>query len=150
MNPLAINFPEDSDMEGILKNLNTRKRLLFSNQDSPSPVKIIVKKFNDKKLIDFLTYLDYKVMRLRVTEYNPEHLYNVDIADLLKRSHNDLADVGKYKLVTFDPKYHDKNEDFEKKGLKLWLFIDIILAVEQMRLLPVMEKLKDDDKVNLF
>jgi len=150
MNPLAINFPEDSDMEGILKNLDNRKRLLFSNQDSLSPVKTVVKKFNDRKLIDFLTYLDYKVMRLRVTEYNPEHLYNFDVADLLKRSHNDLSDVDKYNLITFDSKYHDKNKNFEKKGLKLWLFLDIILAIEQMKLLPVMEKLKDDDKETIF
>ena len=150
MNPLAINFPDDADMEGILKNLNNRKRFLFPSQDSPLPVKTFVKKFDEKKLIDFLTYLDYKVMRIRTTEYNPVHLYDFDISDLLKRSHNDLADVDKYELITFDPNYHDKNGEFQGKDLKLWLFLDIILAIEQMRLLPMMEKLGDEDKVSLL
>ncbi|KAE9550549.1 hypothetical protein FO519_006241 [Halicephalobus sp. NKZ332] len=137
-------------MEGILKNLNNRKRLLFSSQDSPLPVKTLATNFNEKKLIDCLTYVDYKVMRLRSTEYNPVHLFNFDISDLLKRSHNDLGDVDKYKLITFDSHYHEKNENFEIGNLKMWFFVDMILAVEQMRLLPVMEKLTEEDKETVF
>uniref|UniRef100_A0A914CBJ7 Uncharacterized protein n=1 Tax=Acrobeloides nanus TaxID=290746 RepID=A0A914CBJ7_9BILA len=97
MNPDAIQFPDNIDVEQIKMDLASRKRSL-ENQKHQIALRV-QPKFEQtlySREIDSLLYLELKLKRLRESSYNPTHESD-DIRGILRRP-SELKNADKYEV----------------------------------------------------
>uniref|UniRef100_A0A914CAH4 Uncharacterized protein n=1 Tax=Acrobeloides nanus TaxID=290746 RepID=A0A914CAH4_9BILA len=166
MNPDAIQFPDNIDVEQIKMDLASRKRSL-ENQKHQIALRV-QPKFEQtlySREIDSLLYLELKLKRLRESSYNPTHESD-DIRGILRRP-SELKNADKYEIPQEWPMSLDEIlKDLDQRKIcslhealdsivnvrpkRHWLAVDLILIVEAAKTLPFLDKLNEDDKVTLL
>uniref|UniRef100_A0A914C9Z7 Uncharacterized protein n=1 Tax=Acrobeloides nanus TaxID=290746 RepID=A0A914C9Z7_9BILA len=166
MNPDAIQFPDNIDVEQIKMDLASRKRSL-ENQKHQIALRV-QPKFEQtlySREIDSLLYLEFKLKKLRESSYNPTHESD-DIRGILRRP-SELKNADKYEIPQEWPMSLDEIlKDLDQRKIcslhealdsivnvrpkRHWLAVDLILIVEAAKTLPFLDKLNEDDKVTLL
>jgi len=93
MNPAAIQLPKDTDLDTILNIVNQRKRKILEEKETTS-LEVVVKKnpvFEQTLIqrdIEFLLFLEAKVLKLRESNYNPRPFYTEPIVKILEKKNS--------------------------------------------------------------
>jgi len=161
MNPAAIQLPKDTDLDTILSMVNQRKRKILEEKETTS-LEVVVKKnpvFEQTLIqrdIDFLLFLEAKVLKLRESNYNPKPFYTESIPNILEKKtalrFSDKYEKPKNWPISWDEKkWKEHHYDCEqKKEWKLpkrhWFAIDLILTIEMSKAIPVFERLQFSDR----
>lgn len=166
MNPAAIQLPQNTDLDSILTMVNQRKRRILENNES-STLEIIPKKnpvFEQvmvQRDIDFLVFLEGKVLKLRESNYNPRPFYWETVGKILEKK-TALRFYDKYERPknwplkwddNFMRKLHTLHQEHCKQKVwkpprRHWFAIDLILTIEMSKSIPVFDRLQFSDRVS--
>lgn len=122
----------------------------------------------ERRIIDFLLYLEAKQRKLRESTYNPVYLYKLNMKELLERG-TELSLADKFekppewpldtntiiqRMIQCKIKKEEPTKCVEKCKrdntpwrTKFFIPIDIILQIEMAKVLPVFNSLSINDKV---
>ncbi|KAE9548135.1 hypothetical protein FO519_008651 [Halicephalobus sp. NKZ332] len=162
MNPAAMKIPEDTDFSSIMNKLNERKRTIQDTvedeqeENSSSSLMVVSKRspiFDqtlEQRDIDFLIFLESKMLKMRESNYNPRPYYGETIAKILEKKtalrFHDKYEKPKHWPIIGGPIGKLPFPPPKGPPKRHWLSIDLILCVEMAKTIPVFEKLQIADK----
>ena len=160
MNPSGLKLPENLPLGTVVGKMNRRKReplatgYYQSVEDSSYGLSVVSKRNPTFQLvyehrdIDFLLFLEKKMVKLRESDYDHTDNYSKSISIILERE-TILKESGKYKKPSHWPMMINYSRPCafspELKG-RNWFVTDLILCIEMAKIIPVYEKLIPSDR----
>ena len=161
MNPTGLKLPENLELRTVLEKMNRRKRELLTmgyhcqNSEDPDYSLSAVakrtptfKQVHEHRDIDFLIFLENKMVKLRESDYDHSLYYTKPISKLLEKE-TILKSTDKYKKPPYWPITTGENipsEALAKLQGRNWFVIDLILCLEVAKIIPIYERLIPSDK----